>query len=265
MKKYWTIFKVALENNMAYRGHAFVWMFFDLLWIGVFPFIWLFIIKAQGGEINGWNGSMIIMYYVFMAILSNIVLMHPEAFIAAQIYEGRFSNHVVKPHSYLGYVFLHESAYKLVRFLLFIPFLIPLLFVIRHFGGVEQTAAQLPFAGLTMLLAIPIFFLTAAIIGMTSFWLEDSYAARTIFWASSGLFGGQYAPFELMPRIFETIANVLPFKYALYFPLSVVSQRMENAEISRGILMQLLWIVSLLLIAILVWKRGLRQYSAVGR
>lgn len=265
MAKYWTIFRIVLENNMAYRGHAFVWMLFDLLWIGVFPFIWLFILNAQGGEINGWNGSMIIVYYVFMAILSNIVLMHPEAFIAAQIYEGLFSNHIIKPQSYLAYVFLHESAYKLVRFLLFIPFLIPLLFMIKHFGGIAQTAAQLPFAGLAMLLAIPIFFLTAAIIGMTSFWLEDSYAARTIFWASSGLFGGQYAPFELMPEIFSTIASVLPFKYTLYFPLSIASSHMERAQILSGLMAQLLWIVILLILSAIVWKYGLRKYSAVGR
>ncbi|MBI2552585.1 ABC-2 family transporter protein [Candidatus Uhrbacteria bacterium] len=265
MRKYWTIFRVVLENNLMYRGHAFVWMLFDLLWIGVFPFIWFFIINAQGGEIQGWNNSAIIVYYVFMAVLSNIVLMHPEAHMAYEIYEGKFSNYVIKPHSYLLYVFLHESAYKMVRFLAFIPFAVPLIWAIQHFGGSGAVLPQLPFIILATLLAMPIFFLVAAIIGMTCFWLEDSYAARTIFWASSGLFGGQYAPFELMPPILNTVASALPFKYAIYFPLRLISQQVPRAEMLRGLGIQLVWIAALFVLSSIIWKKGLKRYSAVGR
>lgn len=266
MKKYWTIFRVTLENNMAYRGHAFIWMLFDVLWIGVFPFIWFVIINSRGGEVQGWSGSMIIVYYILMMVLSNIVFMHPEAFVAAQIYEGKFSNYLIKPHSYLWYVFLHETSYKIVRLVLFAPFFIPIFFVVRHFGGLTgNVLPQLGWAGLTAILAIPIFFLTAYIIGLTSFWLEDSYSARTIFWATSSLFGGQYAPFELMPRVFEQIASWLPFKYALYFPLRVASQHLPVIQILSGISRQLIWIVVLWVLVKIIWSRGIRVYSAVGR
>lgn len=265
MRKYWTIFRVVLENNLAYRGHAFVWMFFDLLWIGVFPFIWLFIINAQGGEVQGWNASMIIIYYVIMAVFSNIVMMHPEVHLAYQISEGLFTNHIIKPFNYISYAFFQESAYKMVRIITFMPFLIPLVYVIHRFGGLLEVSAQIPFAAISTILAIPIFFLTAIIVGMACFWLEDSFAVYTMFWASTGLFGGQYAPFELMPPILNMIASVLPFKYAIYFPLRLFSQAVPQAEILLGLSMQLLWITILAIVSAIVWKRGLRRYSAVGR
>ncbi len=266
MKKYWTLFRIALENNMAYRGRALIWMLFDLLWIGVFPFIWFTIIQLRGGEVAGWSGSMIIVYYILMMVLSNIVFLHPEAFMAGEIYSGKFSNYLIKPHSYLGYVFLHEISYKIVRFVLFFPFFIPLFFVVCHFGGFSvDILPQLGFAGLAALLGIPIFFLSAYIIGLTSFWLEDSYSARTIFWATSGLFGGQYAPFELMPRFFEQVAAVLPFKYALYFPLRVASAQLTSAQLLTGFSMQLVWIFVLVFLTRIVWIHGVRAYSAVGR
>src|SRR3989338_1574219 len=265
MKKYWTIFRVELENTIAFRGPAFIWMLFDLLWIVVYPFIWVFVIRAQGGEIQGWNVTAIIFYFVFMAAMNNFILMHPEVHVGDEIYTGRFSNYIVKPLSYLANAFIHETAWKVVRTILFVPILFLLIFIILRLGGFTIHANQVPFAILVALLAVPIYFLSAFIIGLTSFWLEDSSIARTIFWTTSGLFGGQYAPFELMPRFLDRIASALPFKYAIYFPLRVASQTMSSAEILRGVLMQVIWMIALFILAKLVWKKGLTRYSAVGR
>lgn len=265
MKKYWTIFRVELENTMAFRGPALIWVIFDLLWIAVFPFVWFLIIQAQGGEIRGWDGGMIVMYYVFMAVLNNMILMHPEVHTANEIYEGKLSNFITKPHSYMGYVFLHEAAWKIVRTILFIPVFIVLAYVALRFGGIFGQVGQLPEAALASLLAVPIYFLAAFIIGMTSFWLEDSYVASTIFWASTGLFGGQYAPFEFMPRVLNQIASFLPFKYTMYFPLQLVSRVVPQEEIIRGMSIQILWIVLLFVCATVVWRLGVKRYSAVGR
>lgn len=250
---------------MAYRGHVLIWTLFDLLWIGAFPFIWFMIIQAQGGEIRGWNGSAIIVYYVFMAALTNIVLMHPEAHMAKEIFKGNLTNYIVKPQNFLARMFLHETAYKMIRLLFFAPVFIILLVVIARFNGFAEQVPQLPIAALITVLAIPIYFLVAFIVGMASFWLEDPYVVSTIFWASSGLFGGQYAPFELMPRALGVIASALPFKYAIYFPLRAISQVVPQAELWQGIMIQFIWIGVLFMIANWIWQRGLKRYSAVGR
>jgi ABC-2 type transport system permease protein len=264
MKKYWTIFRVEVANIAAFKGPTLIWLLFDLLWIAVFPFIWLAIMHASGEGIAGWNQASIVQYYVFMALLNNLIFMHPEVHVSNEIYQGKLTNYLVRPQNYLFQVFLHEGAWKIMRTLLFIPiFGVIVLFSQRFFEF--SLGGNVMYVILASLFGIPIFFLSATIIAFTSFWLEDSLITRTIFWITSGLFGGQYAPLAFMPDILQKISHYFPFRYAIYFPLEIISRPMSNFAISMGFIGQGIWIFILILITRVVWKYGLRRYSAIGR
>lgn len=264
MKKYWTIFRVELANMSAYKGAALVWLLFDLFWIAAFPFIWYTVISEQGGTIEGWNTGGVVRYYIFMAFLNNLVFMHPEVHSSNEIYEGRLTNYIVRPVNYVIFTFLHEAAWKVMRTILFVPIFVALIFLGQRFVSLE-VGTQAPLAVLGVLLGTPILFLTGLLIAFTSFWLEDSHIAKTIFWISSGLFGGQFAPLTLMPPVFQTIAAYLPFKYAIYFPLQLLSQSVSRDAVVLGFIGQAAWIGVLLIAVYYVWGRGLRVYNAVGR
>jgi ABC-2 type transport system permease protein len=55
-----------------------------------------------------------------------------------------------------------------------------------------------------------------------------------------------------------------PFRYTLSFPLEVLTGRLSSAELARGFAWQAFFCVGLWACYRLIWRYGLRSYSATG-
>jgi ABC-2 type transport system permease protein len=56
----------------------------------------------------------------------------------------------------------------------------------------------------------------------------------------------------------------LPFQYELYFPVSVLMNRIHGTDLWFGVGMQTFWVIAAGAAAQLMWNQGLRKYQAVG-
>jgi ABC-2 type transport system permease protein len=56
----------------------------------------------------------------------------------------------------------------------------------------------------------------------------------------------------------------LPFPYELYFPVSVLMNRVHGADLWFGLGVQTFWVIAAGAVAQLMWQQGLRKYQAVG-
>jgi ABC-2 type transport system permease protein len=50
----------------------------------------------------------------------------------------------------------------------------------------------------------------------------------------------------------------------IFFPIELILGRLTQSEILLGYAVGLVWLVASIVIFNLVWKNGLKQYSAVG-
>jgi ABC-2 type transport system permease protein len=50
----------------------------------------------------------------------------------------------------------------------------------------------------------------------------------------------------------------------MYFPSAIFTGRLDQAQAIEGLALQLFWVIALLGIANLLWRRGLRHHTAVG-
>ena len=71
-------------------------------------------------------------------------------------------------------------------------------------------------------------------------------------------------PLEVMPGWVQGVLVWLPFPYELYFPVAVFLERVQGAELWRGLAIQTLWVILCYLGARFMWHRGLRRYESVG-
>jgi ABC-type uncharacterized transport system permease subunit len=78
------------------------------------------------------------------------------------------------------------------------------------------------------------------------------------------LASGYLVPLELLPAPVTQLLLLLPFRAMLSFPVELLLGRLGPAQIAAGLGLQLFWAVALLLLMRLMWRRGLRRYSAVG-
>ena len=78
------------------------------------------------------------------------------------------------------------------------------------------------------------------------------------------LLAGQVAPLAVLPPALQTLAMVLPFRYMLGFPVEVITNQLDAAGLLLGFSIQLAWVTVALILSIVLWRRGLSHYEAVG-
>ena len=71
-------------------------------------------------------------------------------------------------------------------------------------------------------------------------------------------------PLVLMPPVIQQIAQFLPFQLMIYFPVQLVLGLLPPDAILRNFALGLMWLTIAYGLFNLVWRRGVRRFSAVG-
>ncbi|MDE3090572.1 MAG: ABC-2 family transporter protein, partial [Chloroflexota bacterium] len=107
-------------------------------------------------------------------------------------------------------------------------------------------------------------FMAQYIFGLLAFWVSDSMTLNDIWFAFTEMLGGMIAPLDLFPPQVTAIANWLPFRFMLAFPVEIVSGRLTPQDTAAGAAAMAFWVVLAFVIYRWVWSRGIRQFSAFG-
>jgi ABC-2 type transport system permease protein len=75
---------------------------------------------------------------------------------------------------------------------------------------------------------------------------------------------GQIAPLSLFPWPIQALATLLPFRWLIGFPVELLLGRLTPVEALTGLGAQVVWLVISLALVRVVWRAGVRIYSAVG-
>jgi ABC-2 type transport system permease protein len=68
----------------------------------------------------------------------------------------------------------------------------------------------------------------------------------------------------LLPGLIGVLATALPFRYMVGFPVEVLTGMVQGRAILSGFVIQLGWLVVAVALSVLMWRVGLRRYTAVG-
>jgi ABC-2 type transport system permease protein len=72
------------------------------------------------------------------------------------------------------------------------------------------------------------------------------------------------APVALLPAWARAAAEILPFRWMIGFPVELLLGGLTPAQALAGFAAQVIWILLGLGLVRLVWRAGVRSYSAVG-
>jgi ABC-2 type transport system permease protein len=90
------------------------------------------------------------------------------------------------------------------------------------------------------------------------------YALNEFYYALAILFGGLFVPLDLLPQFVQGIAQVLPFQLTLYFPIQLILGRLPADVIVLNFALGVIWLGVALVLFQLVWRAGVKRFSAVG-
>jgi ABC-2 type transport system permease protein len=102
------------------------------------------------------------------------------------------------------------------------------------------------------------------VLACLAFWTTRARSVTMLLERAAFLFAGQIAPLALLPGVLQTIAYALPFGYMLGVPADLLRGGTSFPTALALLAGQAIWLAVSLAAFQVVWRIGVRQYSAVG-
>ncbi len=262
MRKWTTVFSVYLQDNLTYRSQAVIWMMTDTVPAVLMPIVWLASYNGRPA-IGGFTPSGMVTYYLVMLCLTNLMISHVMWDIATEIREGRFSIYLTRPMSYMAYQYAGSLSWRMMRGVLFIPILGVCMLLFWRFLRWEGYHL-----GWTFWAAVVgghlLSFLVSYAIGLLALFFTEVRSIYMFYYMPMSFLSGEIVPLALLPGWAESAARLLPFRYTLAFAAEIFMNRLSPAEVTSGFLAMAFWLGGAALATRLLWRFGLRHYTAVG-
>ena len=278
---WWTFFKISINERLIYRADFMLGTLMRFLPTLTQIFLWWAIYdvisnadtadSAAGpdGNIAGYKYGDMVAYYL-LVIISRAFSSMPglTGGIANQIRNGEVKKFLIQPVDMQGCLLMQRIAHKLVYYLIAIlPFAL-VFFLCRDFfieGWPPPNVLAVFFASL--FLSFLLGFYLECCIGLIGFWFLEVTSLTFIYMLMNFLLSGHMFPLELLPAEpfnIRQIVEYLPFKYLAYFPAAVFLGKIEGAELYRGLLAEIGWVVFFIVLSRVLWHRGIKRYSGYG-
>ncbi len=261
LRKWWALFSIYFQDGIAYRASGVIWIVTDLVVAVTMPLVWAS--ASRSGLIQGFGASDFVLYYLAMLLLNSFITSHIAWELAMEIKEGQFSTVLVRPVPIYQWMFLRSLAWRVIRPMLFFPFLIALLFLYRGYLGDVHLFWSWPF-WLSLFLGHLLSFMLSMMIASFALLLEDTMALFELYYMPMMFLSGNLFPVAVLPAWARDLAHLMPFYYTVGAPTEMLIGRIDPARMLPLLGMQLVWIVGVFLVGQALWRWGLRYYTAVG-
>ena len=184
--------------------------------------------------------------------------------ISRDIRDGSLKKYLVQPLDMLGYLLAYRAAHK-VAYIATVAIPYAVLFAVcssffTHFPDAATFAAYLG----SLVLAFLIGFHFEACIGAVGFWLLEVSSLLYIINTLNYFISGHMFPIDLLGEPWVTVLKALPTQYLAYFPAAVFLGKVQGPELMTGLLGGVGWALGLMTLSRLLYRVGLRRYSAYG-
>jgi ABC-2 type transport system permease protein len=266
LAKYAKVFNIGAQNTFVYR-----WNFILRSVFGIVPLIGtIFLWKAMYGSgehatMSGYTYSQLILYFVMSIFVENLVTPTEDEWqIAGEIRDGKMSFLLLKPVNYLAYRFTLYASYRLLYTAVLLPGIAIIFLCLReHITLPSQAITWVAFAAGTAMAALIQFFLAYSI-AMLAFWILEISTIVFMVFSIEYFLSGLIFPLDMLPAWIADIVRWTPFPYELYFPVQIFMERITGAQLLHGLAIQAFWAVMMWLLAVGLWRLGIRRYQAVG-
>lgn len=253
--------RMAIQRQAQYRGAAFI----SILGFLVEPVVYLIVwrtVALEAGSINGYGVEEFTSYYIVWTLVRVFNLALAPGAWDWWVSSGRITNDLLHPVDPYHRNLASMAGAKVVWITLWIPVAVFLVLVFRpEFSPSLFEAATFFVAAWA---GYVVRFNVLWILGLVSFWTTRAEALVAVVIAMELLLSGRLVPMAVMPEWVQAVSSWLPFKWTFEFPIEVLIGRLSTGEILRGIGIQILWGLALGLAILVVWRRAIRKFTAVG-
>lgn len=265
LSKYRHSFAIGLQSNLVYRWNFAIRACFSLFHLAVIFLLWGTAFAGKS-DIGGFSLPATMTYFITTLVMQFFIGAFNEDFqISEDIRNGLINQFLLKPINYFAYRISLFAAARLVSGLLALVPLALAFPLLKDYIELPHDLWRYALAIPAMMIAALVQFTIAYCFGLLTFWFLEIQSFIILSLAIETLFAGQVFPLDLVdPRLYH-VAQYLPYYYQMYFPVALITGRLQGpAEAVHGLIVGSIWVLIMLGIAQFLWRRGLRRHTAVG-
>lgn len=262
--KYLAVARTGFQEGLEYRTEFLI----NLIGWSVRLMISAFLFAAvyqNRDMIAGYSFKDIVTYFLVVQVLMTFSFIRAEFRICTDIQNGDFSNYLVKPISYIGYLMIAELSKNFVRSWLGIGLFGIIIALIQPEFFVNFPYGEIPLILVSILLSFFVNSILTIIIALLSFWVVSAHRILFMFFAVLSIFSGMLIPIQFFPEALQRFLDFTPFPYIFYYPAKMMIQPGGVNETLRIIGAQIIIIAIEYTIMSIMYRIGIKKYEATGR
>jgi ABC-2 type transport system permease protein len=256
----WALIKHTWLSWMQHRSFFFLLAF---MWM-VPPLVSLLVWSTAAGEetAGGMSRGEFVAYYLILILVNQLTYAQTNWTVGDVIRSGNMNALLLRPISPVYDALASEIAGKVVYMAFMLPATAILALILRPELHVtpQNGLAFVP----ALVLAWALRFFWGYWLALLAFWATRADGLLALQDSLTFLLAGQVAPTALLPGPLQKAATVLPFRYMIGFPVEVLTGQLSTGEIWTGFAIQAGWLATALIAFTVLWRAGVRRYSAVG-
>jgi ABC-2 type transport system permease protein len=254
--------KMSVMQEIQYRVKNYFYMIGMIAEPVIYLVVWSTIANQQGGTVGGYTAGAFAAYYIVWTLVRNMNIVFTPYGWEDRLQHGQLSAELLRPvhpiHSDVAFF----AGWKVVMIFLWLPIAAVLALIFKPTLNPDWLQVLVFFFAIWGAYLIRTMFLS--LLGMITFWTTRVGAIFQLFFALELIFSGRLVPMTLMPVWVQKVAVFLPFQWTFYFPINALVGKLGPQELLTGLGVQALWIVGGIGLVKIVWRAGIKRFSAVG-
>jgi ABC-2 type transport system permease protein len=247
---------------LQYRASLFIWMIGQVLEPLIYLVVWSTVSASRGGSVGDFTSAQFAAYYIVFMLVNQLTYTWIMYEYEYRIRGGLLSPALLRPVHPIHADIADNVSSKLVSLPVMLVIAAGLALIFKPAASLRLWAmlAFLPAIFLAFLLR----FLVEWALAQAAFWTTRVSAINQVYFVLLLFLSGQIAPLTLFARPIQILAAILPFQWMIGFPVELVLGRLTPVQAATGLAAQAVWLVISLTLVRIVWRAGIRIYSAVG-
>lgn len=253
------LFMASYAYMTEYRAELLLWalsMSLSFILMGV----WF---EASGRADVGISQADVVRYFFSVFLVRQLTVVWVVWDVEEQVRRGTLSSQLLLPIDPAWRHLMGHIAERFAR-LPFVVLLVVLFFALYPAAFFVPSASSIALFLLLSLGAFLLRFIIQYTVAMGCFWLERASAIETLHVLLYMFASGAIAPLESFPVDVRTVLMITPFPYMIWLPARALMGDIDATVLSRGVIVMVAWGLAFFIVNRVLWRLGLRRYSAMG-
>jgi ABC-2 type transport system permease protein len=255
-----TLLRIGVAEVVAYRAEFLVWILTTNMPL-VMLALWHSV--AANGPVGRFDQKQFTAYYLGVLAVRLATSNWMAWQMSMEIRDGTLSAKLLRPiHPLWAYAADHLAAIPM-RVIVVSPIVAVL------FGTAwDRLARHDPKLMLVLVASLIgawlLIYFSMVLLGSVAFYVDSAMGVFELWIGLHGIFSGYLIPLEVLGGWASKLAAVLPFRFMLAFPVETLVGLLSPAEAARQLAAQWLYVAVTGVLALRVWRAGVRRFAAFG-